>query len=77
AVFAEDLGAEVIRTKGRDVARTLIEIVKERQVTQIVLGQPARSRWEEILRGSLINRLVRLNAGVDIHLVPRDRDQQE
>jgi two-component system sensor histidine kinase KdpD len=51
--------------------------VKERQVTQIVLGQPARSRWEEILRGSLINRLVRLNAGVDIHLVPRNRDQQE
>jgi two-component system sensor histidine kinase KdpD len=76
-VFAEDLGAEVIRTKGRDVARTLVEFVKERQVTQIVLGQPSRSRWEEILRGSMINRLLRLNVGVDIHLVPRDRDQQE
>jgi len=74
AVFAEDLGAEVIRTKSRDIARTLVEIVKERQVTQIVLGQPARSRWEEILRGSMINRLVRLDVGVDIHLVPQERD---
>jgi two-component system sensor histidine kinase KdpD len=77
AVFAEDLGAEVIRTKGRDIARTLVEIVKERHVTQIVLGQPSRSRWEEILRGSMINRLLRLNVGVDIHLVPQDRDLQE
>ncbi len=60
AVFAEDLGAEVIRTKGHDIARTIVEIVKDRHVTQIVLGQPSRSRWEEILRGSIINRLLRL-----------------
>jgi two-component system sensor histidine kinase KdpD len=77
AVFAEDLGAEVIRTKGHDIARRLVEVVKERHVTQIVLGQPSRSHWEEILRGSMINRLVRLNVGVDIHLVPQDRNQQE
>jgi len=77
AVFAEDLGAEVIRVKGRDIARTLVEVVKERQVTQIVLGQPSRSRWEEILRGSMINRLLRLDVGVDIHLVPRNRDLEE
>ena len=77
AVFAEDMGAEVIRTKGHDIARTIVEIVKERHVTQIVLGQPARSRWEEILRGSIINRLLRLDVGVDIHLVPQDRDLQE
>jgi len=77
AVFAEDLGAEVIRTKGHNIARTLVEVVKERQVTQIVLGQPSRSRWEEILRGSMINRLLRLDVGIDIHLVPQDRDQQD
>ena len=32
AVFAEDMGAEVIRTKGHDIARTIVEIVKERHV---------------------------------------------
>jgi two-component system sensor histidine kinase KdpD len=77
AVFAEDLGAEVIRTKSHDIARTLVEVVKERHVTQIVLGQPSRSRWEEILRGSMINRLLRLDVGIDIHLVPQDRGLQE
>src|SRR5438876_3916824 len=74
AVLAEDLGAEVIRTSSRDIARTLVEIAKQRQVTQLVLGQPARSRWEEILRGSIINRVLRLSTDIDIHLVPLSGD---
>ncbi len=69
-LFAEDLGATVIRTQSKDIAFTLAELVKERQVTQIVLGQPARSRWEELIRGSITNRLLRLNTNVAIHLVP-------
>ena len=74
AILAEDLGAEVIRTKSSDIARTLVEIARERQVTQLVLGQPARSHWEELLRGSIINRVLRLSTDIDIHLVPRSRD---
>src|SRR6266487_101349 len=77
ALLAEDLGAEVIRTKSRDIAKTFVEIAKRRQVTQIVLGQPARSHWEELLRGSIINRLLRLSTDIDIHLVPRSGDERE
>jgi two-component system sensor histidine kinase KdpD len=77
ARFAEDLGAEVIRVKSEDIAKTLVEIARKRQVTQIVLGQPARSRWEEILRGSTINRLLRLGAEMDIHLVPLQQDDDD
>jgi two-component system sensor histidine kinase KdpD len=75
AMLAEDLGAEVIRTSSRDIPKTLVEIAHERQVTQIVLGQPARSHWEELLRGSIINRLLRLSTDIDIHLVPRSTDE--
>src|SRR5450755_3204730 len=75
ATLAEDLGAEVIRTSSPDIARKLVEIARERQVTQLVLGQPARSHWEELIRGSIINRLLRLDAGIDIHLVPRSREE--
>src|SRR5579884_855052 len=67
-LLAEDLGAEVIRTKSRDIARTLVEIAREYHITQIVLGQPSRSHWEELLRGSIINRILRLNTEIDIHL---------
>ncbi len=75
ALLAEDLGAEVIRTSSRDIARTLVEVAHERQVTQLVLGQPARSHWEELLRGSITNRLLRLSTDIDIHLVPRSTEE--
>lgn len=75
AVFAEDLGAEVIRTSSSDIARRLVEVAREHQITHIVLGQPTRRRWEEVLRGSTINRLLRLSTDIDIYLVPRNRDQ--
>ena len=77
AVLAEDLGAEVIRVRSSNIARTFVEIAHAHQVTQIVLGQPARSRWEELLRGSTINRLLRMSTDIDIHLVPRERDEEE
>lgn len=73
AIFAEDLGAEVVRMKSNDIAKTLVEVARQRRITQIVLGQPARSRWEEILHGSVINRLLRLSSDMDIHLVPFKR----
>jgi two-component system sensor histidine kinase KdpD len=77
ALLAEDLGAEVIRASSRDIARTLVELASEHQVTQLVLGQPARSHLEELIRGSIINRLLRLSTEMDIHLVPRGDEDNE
>src|SRR5260221_645290 len=76
ALLAEDLGAEVIRTKSSDIAKALVQIAREHQVTQIVLGQPARSRWEEIIHGSIINRVLRMSSDMDIHLVPRSGEDE-
>ncbi len=73
ALFAEDLGAEVIRRSSTDIARTLTDIVRQRHVTQIVLGQPGHRRWEVLLYGSVTNKLLRLNSDTDIHLVPLKR----
>jgi two-component system sensor histidine kinase KdpD len=71
--LAEDLGAEVIRVEGCAVAAELARIARERHVTQIVIGQPTRSRWQELLVGSVVNRLLRASTGADIHLVTRMR----
>lgn len=70
ACFAEDLGAVVVQTSGRDVASALIAEASARHITQLVLGLPARRRWEEFLSGSVINRVLRLNREMRIHLVP-------
>ncbi len=76
ALFAEDLGAEVIRRTSTDIALAMSEVAHERHITQIVLGQPAHSQWEVLLLGSVTNRVLRLNSDVDIHLVPLQRKKR-
>ncbi len=76
ALFAEDLGAEVIRIKSEDIAHGLAQIARERNVTQIVVGQPSRRHWEEVLYGSVVNRLLRLSNTIDIHIVPSNRKRE-
>lgn len=67
--LAEDLGAEVIRAEGKDVARALARIASERLVTQIVIGRPTRRRWRDALRSSLLDRLLAENLGADLNIV--------
>ena len=74
ARFAEDFGAIMIQTSGDDVARTLICEANARHITQLVLGLPVRTRWEELLSGSVINRVLRLNKAMRIHLVPYKKE---
>jgi two-component system sensor histidine kinase KdpD len=71
--LAEDLGAEVIQVEGRDVAAELARDARQRHVTQIVIGQPTASRWQELIFGSVTNRLLREPTGADVHVVPQQR----
>lgn len=69
--LAEDLGAEVVVLEGGNVAERLADIARERRVTELVIGQPSRSFWAERFGGgSIVNRLLRLPTGADIHVVP-------
>jgi two-component system sensor histidine kinase KdpD len=68
--LAEDLGAEVIQARGDNIAAELARIARERHITRIVVGQPARSRWHELIFGSVVNRLLRESTGADIQVVP-------
>lgn len=75
--LAEDLGAEVLRVEGRDIARALASIASERLVTQLVLGQPTRRRWRDAARGSLLDRLLAANIGADLHIVPQHKHRHD
>ncbi len=70
--LAEDLGAEIVQLEDGDIAERLAAIARERHVTEIVIGQPSRSFWAERFGGgSIVNRLLRLPTGADIHVVPQ------
>ncbi|ENQ3077556.1 KdpD-like non-kinase potassium sensor [Bacillus cereus] len=59
--------------KGSKPADVIIKVAKERQVTQVLLGQSARTRWEEIRKGSIVNEIMRQTKNIDIHIVSDQR----
>jgi len=67
--LALDLGGEVVELTGADPAAELIEFAKSHQVTFIVMGQSARSRVDEVMRGSIVNRIMRETRNIDIVVV--------
>jgi two-component system, OmpR family, sensor histidine kinase KdpD len=67
--LAEDLGAIVRQIEGQNVAATLVDFARKNNVTKIITGKPLRSRWQELLFGSLTNDLIRLSGTIDVYVV--------
>jgi two-component system sensor histidine kinase KdpD len=67
--LAGELGGEVVELPGDSVADQLIEFANTNQATYLVMGQSARSRIDEVLRGSIINRIMRETKNIDILVV--------
>ncbi len=68
--FAKDLGAKVVKLKGRRVADALIEFARREGITHVVFGQSSRSRWDILLHGSVINRFLREVRDATVQVVP-------
>jgi two-component system sensor histidine kinase KdpD len=70
----EELGGEYRRITSNDVPSALVELARSENATQIVLGATGRSRWRELLSGSVINKVVRLSGPIDVHVISRRED---
>lgn len=75
--FAEDLGAKVVKLSGRNVADALIDFARREGITHVVFGQSARSRWEILFHGSVINRFLGEVRDATVQVVPLDRENQK
>ena len=73
----EELGGEYRKVTGNDIAAALVELARSENATQIVLGATARSRWQELFGGSVINRVVRLSGPIDVHVISRPPDEAD
>src|SRR5581483_11520633 len=70
--FSRDVGAQIIRTKGRKVAEEVAKIVRERHITQVVFGRSAQTGWRKYLYLSAIHKFLRDAPPVDVHIVTQE-----
>ena len=68
--LAKELGAKVVKLSGRGVADELIKFARSEGITHVIFGQSARSRWDILLRGSVINRFLYEVRDATVQVVP-------
>jgi len=62
---------------GDDAPRALLDFARAQNATQLVLGASTRSRLAELVRGSVINRVVRESGAIDVHVISHPRTEGE
>ena len=67
--LAKRLGGEVVTVPGRDIAPALLDYARRNNVTQILIGKSERTRWFEMLHGSVVRELMRDSGAISITAV--------
>ena len=67
--LASILGVHFLEEEGDDLVAAVRRVVLERGSTYIFVGTPDERRWVEIVRGSLVSRMIRELPGIDIRVV--------
>jgi len=68
--MARDLGAKVVSLTDKNVSDALIRFAQQENISHVVFGQPVRSRWDILLRGSVLNRFLSEVRDVTVQVVP-------
>jgi two-component system, OmpR family, sensor histidine kinase KdpD len=72
-----ELGGTYHEIVGDDIGKALIDFARAENATQLVLGASRRSRWVELTRGSVINRVIRDSGPIDVHVISSEEPEPE
>ncbi len=71
--LCKEFDGTFIRVSEHDKAKAIAEVARNYHITQIVIGESQRSRWNLILRGSLTHKLLRSLKNIDVHIIATDK----
>jgi two-component system sensor histidine kinase KdpD len=71
--MARDLGAKVVSLNDRNVSDALIRFAQQESISHVIFGQSARSRWDVLLHGSVLNRFLSEVRDVSVQIVPMQK----
>jgi two-component system, OmpR family, sensor histidine kinase KdpD len=70
--LAKELGATVVTLKAKRAADALIQFAKREGITHVIFGQSARTRWDILIRGSILNRFLHEVKDAAIQVIPSE-----
>jgi two-component system, OmpR family, sensor histidine kinase KdpD len=70
---AKEMGAEVVRLKGRDPVVALLDFARSHNVAYIMIGRSRRPRWKRMV-SDFVNRMVEEAEGFDLYIVSTEEE---
>ncbi len=67
--LAERLGADTATLVGDDVAKTVLEYARSRNVTKIFIGKTNQPFWKRLLFGSVVDNLLDRSGEIDVYVI--------
>ncbi|WP_375088890.1 histidine kinase [Peribacillus sp. RS7] len=58
-----------ITMKGDEIAEEIVGFSMHHYITRIILGQSKKPVWEEMVKGSIVNKILRKSKGIDVYIV--------
>jgi two-component system sensor histidine kinase KdpD len=77
--LAQALGGEAVTVPGGDrrIADDVVAYAQANNITQIVIGKSTRSRWFELLHGSVVRDLLRSCGNISVHVIAGEELEKE
>jgi two-component system sensor histidine kinase KdpD len=64
-----ELGGTVHEIVGHDAAQALVEFARREKATQLVLGATRQTRFQQLMRGSFVAKVLNLSGDIDVHVI--------
>jgi len=67
--LAEELGGKSFTLAGPSIHEAVLEYAHKNNITKIVIGKPLKPRWQEIIKGSIVDELIYASGDVDVYVI--------
>jgi two-component system sensor histidine kinase KdpD len=74
--LCREFGGEFIRVRNYNIIESIANTAQQYRITQIVMGESQKSRWQAFWKGSLTQQILRLLKNVDIHIISTTKDRE-
>ncbi len=67
--LAEELGATTVTIPGTSASEAIIEYARAQNVTKILVGVSHHPRWMQLIRGSVVDRIIHASGAMDVYVI--------
>ena len=51
------------------MAEVVLDYARKHNVTKIIAGKPVRPRWHELIRGAVVDQIIRTSGPIDVYVI--------